>query len=147
MLRLVHQHGKASGRVDENFPCCYSFPLIPSVFAALSLPMVGWLVASGLRNSLHTRKFSSLQREKFSLCTLHDLMVGWLRITHHIQSGPRRENSHPVPRNRQPHHMWGTETPTQMLSHESNPGHRCRSPNACLCDNHSPQYNLNLNQN
>ena len=54
-------------------------------------------------------------------------------ITHHNQSGPRRGNSHPVPRDRQPYHMWGTETPTQTPSRESNPGRRRRSPNACLC--------------
>ena len=34
-------------------------------------------------------------------------MVGWLWITHHIQSGPRHGNSHPVPRDRQPYHVCG----------------------------------------
>ena len=69
-------------------------------------------------------------------------IVGWLWITHHIQSRPRHGNSHPVLRDCQPHHMWGTETPTQMPSRESGvqkPGRRCRSPNACLCANPSPQ--------
>ena len=37
-------------------------------------------------------------------------------------------------------HTWGTETPTQMPSRESNPGRRRRSPNACHCSNRSPKF-------
>ena len=74
-------------------------------------------------------------------------MVGWLRMKHHIHFGPQYWNSHTVPR--EPPTVgnwdkWGTGTPAHMPSRESNPGHWCRSPNACLCANHSPEMGMML---